>query len=96
MSNDNSETPDASPEADLRLLPCGVTQPVVCVKCADEVASGAAGETSLQAWAMLEVGFTAHGFQVWCRRHDANIVHVDFDGARPRADFRCLEPKVRH
>ena len=30
----------------------------------------------------LEVGWTIHGIQVWCRRHDANIMHISFEGSR--------------
>ena len=29
-----------------------------------------------------EVGYTALGLQVWCKRHEANVVHVDFQGLR--------------
>lgn len=28
----------------------------------------------------LEVGWTPRGLQVWCRVHDCNIVHIDFEG----------------
>jgi hypothetical protein len=78
---------------DLSLLPFDIREPVVCAKCADEFAAGATDAPSLRDLTALDVGFTRRGFQVWCRRHDVNVVHVDFDGARPRADFRCLEPK---
>lgn len=78
---------------DLTLLPFGIAEPVVCARCADEVADGRTGAVSLQAYAALDVGFTARGFQVWCRRHDVNVLHIDFGGRRPRVDFRCLEPK---
>lgn len=27
-------------------------------------------------WAQLEVGYTADGIQIWCRRHEWNIVHI--------------------
>ena len=37
-------------------------------------------------YARIEVGWTKRGFQVWCRRHDANIVHVDFEGIKHRAN----------
>ena len=30
----------------------------------------------------LEVGWTIHGVQVWCRRHDANIMHISFEGSK--------------
>ncbi|MEE4299787.1 MAG: hypothetical protein V2J24_10120 [Pseudomonadales bacterium] len=78
---------------ELELLLHGINQPVVCAKCADDVAAGRAVEASIAEHQRLEVGFTEFGIQVWCRRHDANIVHVDFGGQRFRADFRCLESK---
>jgi len=28
----------------------------------------------------LEVGWTAAGLQVWCKRHDMNVVNIDFEG----------------
>jgi len=34
----------------------------------------------------LEVGLTSIGVQVWCRRHRINVVHIDFGGAKPRAN----------
>lgn len=71
-----------------------IREPVVCAKCADEVASGAAGAVSMRDYGRLDVGFTERGLQVWCVRHDLNIVHVDFAGAKPEADFRCLERRV--
>jgi hypothetical protein len=78
---------------DYTLLPHAIAEPVVCAKCSDEVADGTAGAVSLREYTALDVGFTARGFQVWCRRHDVNVVHLDFEGGRPRADFRCFEPK---
>ena len=77
----------------LELILYGINQPVVCARCADDIASGAAEGMSLADYQRLDVGFTEFGIQVWCRRHDANVVHVNFGGARFEADFRCLEPK---
>lgn len=34
----------------------------------------------------IEVGFTPIGLQVWCRRHDKNIVHIDFEGQKHPAN----------
>ena len=63
---------------------------VVCSKCADELAALSPPQ-SLQDYAAIDVGFTDYGIQVWCRRHKANIVHIDFQGAKMPADFRRLE-----
>jgi hypothetical protein len=37
-------------------------------------------------WVQIEAGFTPLGIQVWCRRCEANIVHVDFEGMRHPAN----------
>jgi hypothetical protein len=28
----------------------------------------------------IEVGFTIWGIQIWCREHEANIMHISFEG----------------
>jgi hypothetical protein len=35
-----------------------------------------------QKWSRLDVGWTEHGLQVWCRRHDCNVLQIDLT---PRA-----------
>ena len=42
---------------------------------------------SPRTYARMEVGFTKHGFQVWCIRHDQNIVHIDFKGQEVDTDI---------
>jgi hypothetical protein len=44
-----------------------------CAKCLDEIPEG----TSPRDYAQLEVGQTEIGIQVWCRRHDIDVVHLD-------------------
>ena len=78
---------------DLSRLVNSIEHPIVCSRCADDVAEGRAGAISMADYAKLDVGFSAIGLQVWCRRHDANVVHVDFQGHQLPADFRCLEPR---
>jgi hypothetical protein len=39
-------------------------------------------DVSPRDWAQLEAGWTEIGFQVWCKRHEINIIHVDFEGAK--------------
>lgn len=36
----------------------------------------------------LAVGFTPVGLQVWCERHNANIVHIDFQGSQHPANIQ--------
>ena len=37
-------------------------------------------------WSRLDVGYTEMGLQVWCRRCDVNVMHVDYEGATHPAD----------
>lgn len=67
-----------------------ITGYVACSKCSDDVAKLDPPQ-SLQDYAQIDVGFTDWGVQVWCRRHKANIVHIDFQGQKLPADFRRLE-----
>lgn len=68
-----------------------ITHPIVCAKCSEEVLQGLSNGLSMQDYAALDIGFTDVGIQVWCRRHNINVCHVDFQGNRLPADFRCFE-----
>ena len=50
-----------------------------CAKCIEE-----------QQGQQLEVGWTALGLQVWCKRHDKNVVHIDFGGLQLHANTTAL------
>ena len=47
-------------------------------------------DISPRDWAQLEVGWTTLGFQVWCKRHEVNVNHVDFLGQRMTQNT-CIE-----
>lgn len=47
-----------------------------CKRCLQSIPPG----ESAQSWSRLSMGWTDIGFQVWCHRHEVNIVHVDFEG----------------
>jgi len=53
-----------------------------CGLCLDEKPDG----ISPQNYAQLEVGFTILGIQVWCKRHQANVCHIDFEGQQHPAN----------
>lgn len=55
-----------------------------CGRCLNELPAG----VSPREWASLEVGWTEHGLQVWCKRHEINVVHIDFQGAKHPANMR--------
>jgi len=49
-----------------------------CRNCYGDMPSG----TSEQEWQSVEVGFTKDGIQIWCKRCDVNVMHMDFEGAK--------------
>lgn len=51
-----------------------------CGLCFEELPAG----MSMQEYSLNECGWTKEGFQVWCRRHNANIIHMDFEGQKHR------------
>ncbi len=69
-----------------------IREPLVCNACHAEFSAGQTDARSLRDYTVLDIGFTDMGLQVWCRRHERNVCHIDFEGRRPQADFRCLEP----
>ena len=75
----------------LEVLQNGIEQNIICSKCETEFLLGSTDSRSLQDYSRLDIGFTSIGVQVRCRRHDANVVHIDFAGQKPTADFRCIE-----
>ena len=83
-----SETKE--PTLPMEALSLSITGYVACAKCSDELAALDPPQ-SLQDYAAMDIGFTDWGVQVWCRRHRANIVHIDFQGHQLPADFRRLE-----
>ena len=61
------------------VIPNEIVKFMHCVKCLDERPSS----LSPREYAQLEIGFTKPGVQVWCKRHEINVMHVDFEGAGP-------------
>ena len=37
-------------------------------------------DTSPAEYQDVAVGWTKQGIQVWCNRHQANMLHIDFEG----------------
>lgn len=62
---------------------------VHCGLCIQEMPAG----TSPRLWAQLEVGFTKIGIQVWCKRHECNVMHIDFQGQKHPANTNRKEGK---
>ena len=47
-----------------------------CKKCTEELPEG----QSPMEYARTQSGWTPQGLQVWCNRHDENVMHLDFKG----------------
>lgn len=62
-----------------------------CSKCIDEWKVGVSGTEgqSPATYSQLSVGWTPQGLQVWCRRHDCNVLHVDFEGTKHPANVKA-------
>ena len=74
------------------LLNC-IKEPIVCKECFEEIKKKDPSiSPSLRDYSLLDVGFTDNGIQVWCRRHDRNVCHVNFNSNQLRSDFRCIDP----
>lgn len=41
---------------------------------------------SPQDYSRLDVGSTELGWQVWCRRHNCNVIHISFEGHKHMAN----------
>lgn len=62
---------------------------VHCGLCLDEWKAKelpATRDQSPRSYARLEIGYTDVGYQVWCVRHECNVMHVDFEGQRHPAN----------
>ena len=44
------------------------------------------GDESPQEWSNYDVGWTKQGLQIWCWKHNANVLHFDFEGRKIKAD----------
>ena len=52
-----------------------------CKKCLEELPP----DTSPREWVRIEAGWSKRGLQIWCVRHEMNIIHVDLMGQKVRA-----------
>jgi hypothetical protein len=60
-----------------------------CPHCLDEQPH----DVTARDWARLNIGMTKEGMQVWCVRHDMNVMAFDFLGQTIRANFDQEAPK---
>lgn len=67
----------------------GIQAYMHCSRCLKERPDGVAPKD----WAKLSIGFTNEGLQVWCNRHNINVMHVHFEGYKHPANLTCEEVK---
>lgn len=56
-----------------------------CTMCVIEAAK--TGQ-HIKEYARMTVSFTDIGLQVYCLRHEVNIIHIDFQGTKPPANLQ--------
>ena len=61
---------EPTPESDIELY-------FECNRCFEELPAG----ESPSDYADISIGWTKQGVQVWCDRHNINLIHIDFEGA---------------
>ncbi|HSH02062.1 MAG TPA: hypothetical protein VLL52_06035 [Anaerolineae bacterium] len=49
-----------------------------CKRCFKEWVAKKQGKISLRDWSDLSVSFTPIGIQIWCNRHNKNVMHLHF------------------
>src|SRR5579872_7134082 len=64
-----------------------------CVLCLQEWEDGKAPGQSPRDYSRLEIGWTTPGFQIWCVRHNCNVLHMDFEGRKHPANVSAKRPR---
>lgn len=64
-----------------------------CGKCIGEIKAGHPDTLghSPESYSRLSIGFTQLGLQVWCNRHDCNVVHIDFQDQKHPANLTATK-----
>jgi len=76
---------ERKPSKDLPHRKCVIVQFLHCRLCGIEVLAGA--NSSPRDHARFSIGWTKQGLQVWCNRHDRNVMHIDFEGIQHPANM---------
>lgn len=56
----------------------GIVEFFHCKKCQQEKPD----DIAPRDWAKFDVGWTVKGLQVWCARHEVNVINIDFRGQK--------------
>lgn len=62
-----------------------------CGKCLNELPDG----VSPKEFSQIQVGWSKEGVQVWCNRHECNVVHIDFEGQKHPANLSASDYNVQ-
>jgi hypothetical protein len=56
-----------------------IITPIRCERCVQEWSDdeSLSSRIPISDFQMIEAGLTAKGIQVWCRRHQLNVVHIE-------------------
>lgn len=91
--------PEGCPDCNEEGIHLGVTKEIFafihCGRCLKELQAGEAGTLSPREYASLEIGWTKQGLQVWCSRHEMNVMHVHFEGCKHPARSDAVPPVGR-
>jgi len=66
-----------------------ILQYLHCGKCIAQKPLG----VTMSEWGGYDIGWTKLGLQVWCKKHQCNIVHIDFEGQQHPANLTAPEEK---
>ena len=58
-----------------------------CGLCLDEKPE----DISPMEYSQIQTGWTKEGLQVWCNRHNCNVVHIDFEGQKHPANIHFTD-----
>ncbi len=64
-----------------------ILQYLHCRLCLEEYSNTACKSHSRKDYQKIEAGWTKLGLQIWCTRHNCNIIHIDFEGIKHQADI---------
>jgi hypothetical protein len=62
-----------------KLQPHAILCHTYCRRCMKDLVrlNATAPAQSIRDYSEIECGWTEHGFQVWCTRHNRNVLHID-------------------
>ena len=63
-----------------------IAEYIHCVQCLKDIPEG----ISPNLWTQTDVGYTDSGIQVWCKRHECSVVHIDLDESKHKPHLMDL------